>query len=121
MSRKNDVKGQPEDIVALAEQADQLKRDLEEVAARARSLIEDSAAPPVSSVEAAMLDDLLKLEERLELDSDEDEEEGQEEKEHDQEEEQEEVLEQEKELEQNWLVYCEEQQFGRAVLENEPD
>jgi ATP phosphoribosyltransferase regulatory subunit len=31
----------------------------EEVAARARSLIEDSAAPPISSVEAAMLDDLL--------------------------------------------------------------
>ena len=31
----------------------------EEVAARARSLVEDSAAPPISNLEAAMLDDLL--------------------------------------------------------------
>jgi ATP phosphoribosyltransferase regulatory subunit len=34
-------------------------RTAEEVAARARSLIEDSAAPPVSHREAALLDDLL--------------------------------------------------------------
>jgi ATP phosphoribosyltransferase regulatory subunit len=31
----------------------------EEVAARARSLVDDSAAPPISNLEAAMLDDLL--------------------------------------------------------------